>query len=130
MKGDPMSAQQSPEPETVDEYLAAVPDDARRVLQRIRAAITDAAPEAEETISYKIPLYKLAGKHLVGFGASKGHLSLFVTDSEVLRRHERELEPFDHCGTKTTIRFTVENPLPAALVKKIVRTRMRDLNGD
>jgi uncharacterized protein YdhG (YjbR/CyaY superfamily) len=125
-----MSAKQGAEPETVDEYLAAVPDDARRVLQRIRAAITDAAPEAEETISYKIPLYKLAGKHLVGFGASKSHLSLFVTASEVLRKHERELMPFDHGGTKTTIRFTVENPLPAALVKKIVKTRLRYLNGD
>jgi uncharacterized protein YdhG (YjbR/CyaY superfamily) len=125
-----MSAKQSAAPETVDEYLAAVPDDARRVLQRIRAAIKDAAPNAEETISYGIPLYKLAGKHLIGFGALKGHLSLFVTDPEVLRKYERELEPFDHGGTKTTIRFTVETPLSAALVKKIVKTRVRDLNGD
>jgi uncharacterized protein YdhG (YjbR/CyaY superfamily) len=120
-----MSAKQSATPETVDEYVAAVPDDARRVLQRIRAAIKDAAPDAEEIISYKIPLYKLAGKHLIGSAASKGHLSLFVMDSEVLRKYERELQPFDHSGTKTTIRFTVENPLPTALVKKIVKTRMR-----
>jgi uncharacterized protein YdhG (YjbR/CyaY superfamily) len=125
-----MSAKQSATPETVDEYLAALPDDARGVLQRIRAAIKEAAPDAAETISYKIPLYKLADKHLIGFGASKGHLSLFVTDSEVLRKYERELEPFDHGRTKTTIRFTVETPLPTALVKKIVKTRMRHLNGD
>jgi uncharacterized protein YdhG (YjbR/CyaY superfamily) len=124
-----MSAKHSATPETVDEYLAAVPQDARRVLGRIRAAIKDAAPDAEETISYRIPLYKLAGKHLIGFGASKGHLSLFVMDSEVLRKYERELEPLDHGGTKTTIRFTVEAPLPTALVKKIVKTRIRDLNA-
>jgi uncharacterized protein YdhG (YjbR/CyaY superfamily) len=124
-----MSAKQSAAPETVDEYLAAVAEDARGVLQRVRAAIKDAAPDAEETISYRIPLYKLGGKHLIGFGASKDHLSLFVTESEVLRKYERELEPFDHGGTKTTIRFTVKTPLPTALVKKIVKTRMRDLNA-
>jgi uncharacterized protein YdhG (YjbR/CyaY superfamily) len=125
-----VSAKEGATPETVDEYLAALPEDARGVLQRVRAAIKDAAPDAEETISYEIPLYKLAGKHLIGFAASKRHLSLFVTDSEVLRKYERELEPFDHGGTKTTIRFTVGNPLPTALVKKIVKTRMRGLNGD
>jgi uncharacterized protein YdhG (YjbR/CyaY superfamily) len=125
-----MPAKQSSAPETVDEYLAGVPDDARRVLEATRAAIRDAAPDAEETISYRIPLYRLGGKHLVGFAASKGHLSLFVTSSKVLREYERELEPFDHAGTKTTIRFTVDNPLPAALVKKIVRTRTRELSGE
>jgi uncharacterized protein YdhG (YjbR/CyaY superfamily) len=60
----------------------------------------------------------------------KGHLSLFVMDSDVLRKYERELAPFDHGGTKTTIRFTVDNPLPPALVREIVKTRMPDLDGD
>jgi uncharacterized protein YdhG (YjbR/CyaY superfamily) len=128
--GDPMSAKQSITPATVDEYLEAVPVDARGVLERLRAAIRDAAPDAEETISYRIPLYKLGGEHLIGFGASKGHVSLFVTDSEVLRKYGQELAPFDFAGTKTAIRFTVENPLPAALVKRIVETRMRSLSGD
>ena len=61
--------------ETVDDYLAEQPPEARRVLERIRKAITDAAPGAEETISYQIPLYKLGGEHLVGFGGRPGGLS-------------------------------------------------------
>jgi len=92
--------------ETVDEYLAEVPEDARRVLQGIREAIKDAAPDATEAISYRIPLYSLRGKHLVGFRASKNHLSLFTTDSAVLRKYQRELSRFDLTGTKTTIRFS------------------------
>jgi uncharacterized protein YdhG (YjbR/CyaY superfamily) len=116
-------------PKTVDRYLAELPVDARRSLQGVREAIEDAAPEAEATISYGIPLYKLRGQHLIGFGASKKHLSLFVIDSTVLREHERELAPFDHAGTKTTIRFTVDNPLPKALVGKIVKARVKGLDA-
>ena len=116
-------------PETVDDYLASLPVDARRRLQEAREAIEDAAPDAEATISYGIPLYKLHGKHLIGFGASKKHLSLFVIDSTVLRKHERELAPFDHAGTKTTVRFTVDNPLPKALVRKIVKARLKGLDA-
>ena len=122
-----MSAEQTAKPETVDAYLAALPGDARGVLEGIGETIRRAAPDAEEVISYGIPLYKLGGKHLIGFGASKRHLSLFVTDSEVLREYEQELAAFDHAGTKTTIRFTVDNPLPAALVEKVVKSRMREL---
>src|ERR687892_2773472 len=112
-----MANTKSSKRETVDDYLASVPEDVRAVLQGIREAIRDAAPGAEEGVSYGIPLYSLGGKHLVGFGASKAHLSLYVTDSGVLKAYERELEPFDHAGTKTTIRFTTEAPLPRSLVK-------------
>jgi uncharacterized protein YdhG (YjbR/CyaY superfamily) len=124
-----MSAKQSAQPETVDHYLAELPDDAQRVLQGIRATIRDTAPDAAEAISYGIPLYKLHGKHLVGFGASKRHLSLFVTDSAVLEKYRRELAAFDHAGTKTTIRFTVDKPLPRDLVTRIVKTRKNELDG-
>jgi uncharacterized protein YdhG (YjbR/CyaY superfamily) len=123
-----MSAKQSARPETVDDYLAELPEDARRVLQGIRKAIKSAAPDGEEAISYGIPLYRLHGKHLIGFGASKRHLSLFVTDSSVLQRYEQELAAFDLAGTKTTIRFTVDKPLPTPLVKRIVKTRTNELN--
>ena len=121
---------QRKQPQTVDEYLAELPEDARRVLQGIREAIKDAAPDATEAISYRIPLYRLRGKHLVGFGASKNHLSLFTTDSAVLRKYERELSRFDLTGTKTTIRFSVERPLPKALVRKIVRARVSELDDE
>jgi uncharacterized protein YdhG (YjbR/CyaY superfamily) len=122
-----MSPKQTDRPETVDAYLAELPDDARRVLEEVRETIRRAAPDAEEVISYGIPLYKLRGKHLIGFGASKGHLSLYVTNSEVLRVYERELAEFDLAGTKTTIRFTVDKPLPRDLLTRIVETRTQEL---
>jgi uncharacterized protein YdhG (YjbR/CyaY superfamily) len=124
-----MPTKTSPKPETVDQYLAGVPDEAREVLNGIRETIRKAAPEAEERINYGIPLYTLGGKHLIGFGASKKHLSLYVTDSEVLRAYERELTAFDLAGTKTTIRFTAAEPLPRSLVRKIVRARIRELEA-
>jgi uncharacterized protein YdhG (YjbR/CyaY superfamily) len=118
-----MPTKQSVRPATVDEYLAAQRPQAADALERIREAIRDAAPDAEEAISYGIPLYKLRGKHLIGFAASKEHLSLYVTDSRVLQEFQQQLEPFDYAGTKTTIRFSASRPLPRALVKRIVKMR-------
>jgi uncharacterized protein YdhG (YjbR/CyaY superfamily) len=108
---------------TVGEYLAALPEKERAVLQDLRETIRSAAPEAEEVISYRIPLYKHHG-HLVGFAAFKNHCSLFVTNSAVRDQFAKELEPYKVEGT--TIRFTVEKPLPAALVKRIVKSRMAE----
>jgi uncharacterized protein YdhG (YjbR/CyaY superfamily) len=93
------------------------------VLERVRAAIRSAAPEAEERISYGIPLYRQHGD-LVGFGAFKRHLSLFVTSSDVGERFAKELEPYD--VSHTTIHFTVDSPLPDDLVEKIVRARIAE----
>lgn len=77
---------------TVDEYLAALPQKERAVLQELRETIRSAAPQAEEVISYRIPLYKHHG-HVVGFAAFKNHCSLFVTNSAVREQFARELEP-------------------------------------
>jgi uncharacterized protein YdhG (YjbR/CyaY superfamily) len=108
---------------TVEEYLEALPDEERAVLEKLRAAIRSAAPQAEEVISYRIPLYKHHG-HLVGFAAFKNHLSLFVTNSDVPKRLAKELKPFriNH----TTIQFTVDKPLPTELVKRIVKARVAE----
>jgi uncharacterized protein YdhG (YjbR/CyaY superfamily) len=110
-------------PTTVDQYLETLPEKERTVLEKLRAAIRSAAPQAEEVISYRIPLYKHHG-HLVGFAAFKNHLSLFVTNSDVPKRFAKELEPFriNH----TTIQFTVDEPLPSALVKRIVKARVAE----
>jgi uncharacterized protein YdhG (YjbR/CyaY superfamily) len=109
--------------ETVEEYLAALPPGERVVLEELRGVIRSAAPEAEELISYRIPLYKQHG-HLVGFAAFKNHCSLFVTSSEVRTRFAEELEPYD--VRHTTVRFSVEDPLPAELVRKIVAMRIAE----
>jgi uncharacterized protein YdhG (YjbR/CyaY superfamily) len=117
------NTQMAANPETVDEYLEALPPEERAALEKVRAAIRSAAPEAEEKISYRIPMYTHHG-HLVGFAAFKNHCSLFVTNSEVPERFAKELEPFriNH----TTVQFTVDKPLPTALVKRIVKARVAE----
>jgi uncharacterized protein YdhG (YjbR/CyaY superfamily) len=108
-------------PESVDAYLAALPEREREVLGRIREVIRAAAPEAEEKISYRIPLYLHHG-HLVGFAAFKNHCSLFLTASKVREDLARELERYDL--RHTTLRFPVDDPPPDDLVRRIVLWRV------
>lgn len=107
----------------VDDYLAAVPKEARATLQKLRKVIQAAAPQTAEVVSYRIPVYKHYGM-LVGFAAFKKHCSLFVMSLAVAEAHQHELEPYDHA--KGTIHFTPAKPLPAALVRKIVRARIKE----
>ncbi|PYU54928.1 MAG: hypothetical protein DMG56_26005, partial [Acidobacteria bacterium] len=98
-----------------DEYLAAVPEPARSTLTRIRAVIRSAVPpEATEVISYRIPTFRYKGP-LVGFAAFPNHCSFFPMSSSVLERFENDLQGLE--TSKGTIRFPVDKPLSAALVK-------------
>jgi len=109
-------------PKDVDEYLAGVPEPARSTLNTIRAAIRTAAPpEATEVISYRIPTFKYKGP-LLGFGAFPNHCSLFVMSPSVMEAFKNELKGFH--TSKGTIRFPVDKPLSAALVKKLVKARI------
>jgi len=110
-------------PGTVDEYLAKVPEKTRAALEKLRLAIRAAAPQAEEIISYQIPTYKYFGP-LVHFVARKDYCSFIVTSRPVLETFKSELKPSDVSGT--TIHFPPENPLPAALVRKIVKARIAE----
>ncbi len=107
----------------VDAYLASAPKELRAALESLRAAIKAAAPKAEELISYQIPTYKYHGP-LVHFVARESYCSFIAVSKEVLGKFKDELESFDTSGT--TIHFTVENPLPATLVKKIVKARVAE----
>ena len=107
--------------ETVEAYLADVPAKQRAVLKEIRAAVKEVLPGAGEKISYGMPAFTFHG-NLLYYGAMKNHLSLFPGSKDVLKKFARELAPFDSSG-KGTIRFTVENPLPITLVKKIAKMR-------
>lgn len=108
-------------PKTVDEYLARVPEPARSALSRIRAAIRSAVPpEATETISYRIPAFKHKGV-LVWFAAFSDHCSLFPTAS-VIEAFKKELKGFS--TSKGTIHFPMDKPVPAALIKKLVKARV------
>jgi uncharacterized protein YdhG (YjbR/CyaY superfamily) len=108
-------------PKTVDEYLAGVPEPARSTLQEIRAAIRSAVPpEATETISYRMPAFKYNGV-LVWFAAFSNHCSLFPTAS-VVEAFKNELKAYSI--SKGTIQFPTDKPLPAALIKKMVKLRV------
>jgi uncharacterized protein YdhG (YjbR/CyaY superfamily) len=115
-------------PASVEEYLARVPDGPRAALEKLRKTIRAAAPDTTETISYQMPTFKYQGRALVGFAAFKNHCSLFPYSDKVMVTLEKDLGPFDTSG-KGTIRFTVEEPLPDALVKKIVKTRIEEIEA-
>jgi len=106
----------------VDGYLAAVPAEQRAALEQLRRTIRAAAPQATEAISYGMPAYKYQGA-LVYFAAFQKHCSFFPGTS-ALGAYRRELEGFE--TSKGTIRFTPDKPLPAALVRKIVRARLKE----
>jgi len=110
-------------PKNVDEYLSAVPADQRKVLQQLRRTIKEAAPRAEEVISYQVPTYKYFGPVVV-FAAFPKHCSLIVISPTILKIFAKELEPFKTAGR--TIHFTAEKPLPSTLVKKIIKTRIKE----
>jgi uncharacterized protein YdhG (YjbR/CyaY superfamily) len=106
----------------VDSYLAVLPVNQRLALEKLRKTIRATAPKAEEAISYRIPVFKYHGP-LVFFAAFRDHLSLFVPGKEATFKPFRsELKPFKVSGA--TIHFSPEHPLPASLVKKIVKARI------
>jgi uncharacterized protein YdhG (YjbR/CyaY superfamily) len=109
-------------PKTVDEYLAAVPEPALSTLKKIRAVIRTAAPaETTEIISYGIPMYKYNGM-LMGFAAYPKHCSLFLSTPSLVKLFKDELSRYEIL--RGTIRFPTDKPLPASLVKKIVKARV------
>jgi len=107
----------------VDEYLAAVPEEERVVLETLRRTIKAAAPEAVEVISFGVPAFKYHGP-LVFFAAFPHHCSLYVVSKPVLELFSTELASWDTSGT--TIHFSPQHPLPATLVTKIVKARIRE----
>ena len=114
-------------PKNTDEYLAAVPEPARSTLKKIRAAIRSAAPSGTtETISYGIPAFKYNGV-LVWFAAFSNHCSLFPTAS-VIKAFKNDLKGFS--TSKGTIQFPTDKPLPAALVKKLVKARVAHIRSE
>jgi uncharacterized protein YdhG (YjbR/CyaY superfamily) len=109
-------------PAEVDRYLAKVPQPARSTLQKIRTMVRSAAPrEATEAISYGIPAFKYNGM-LVAYAAFANHCSFFPASGELLQEFAEELK--DYPCSKGTIRFSVNQPLPSALVKKLVQARV------
>jgi uncharacterized protein YdhG (YjbR/CyaY superfamily) len=106
-----------------DTYLATQPEEVRIVLEKLRHTIKIAAPDAEELISYGMPAFRYHGM-LVYFAAFKNHCSFFPGNSGLVQSMQDELKSYK--TAKGTIQFTVEKPLPAGLVTKIVKARIKE----
>ena len=111
---------------THDEYLAALSDDKRRALEKLRKDIKAAAPRAEECISYGIPGFRLNGKLLVSYAAAAKHCAFYP--GSTLQVFTKEMKSYDTSG-KGTVRFPMDEPLPSAFVKKIVKARIAEQTG-
>ena len=101
-------------PKSHDDYVAAVTEDKRGALQKLRKAIKMAAPKAEECISYQLPAFRLNGKFLVAYGAATNHCAFYPGSTVKALKNER------------TIRFSADKPLPSALVRELVRLRIEE----
>jgi uncharacterized protein YdhG (YjbR/CyaY superfamily) len=109
---------------TVDDYLAALPEDRRAVVQALRDTIRSAAPDAVELISYQMPAFKTHGQFLVSYAAFKHHYSLFPASEAVVDALGGELTPY--LAGKGTIRFPANAPIPLATVTRIVKVRLAE----
>ena len=111
-------------PETVEEYMAGLPDRARRGLEELRTTIKSAAPTATEGISYKMPVFRVSDAPLVWMAAYKDHYSLYPATDELQRELGDELKPY--LSGKGTIRFAADKPIPRQLVRRIVKVRLAE----
>ena len=118
-----MKAKSKTQPKTIDEYLAPLSEDKRAALEKLRRDIRSAVPGAEECISYQIPGFRLGGRLLVSFGAAARHCAFYpgAHPGEAL---QGELGAYD--TSKGTIRFPANSPVPAALVRKVVKARIAE----
>jgi uncharacterized protein YdhG (YjbR/CyaY superfamily) len=116
----------SEKPQTIDEFLLPLSDEKRATLQKLRTAIKSVARDAEECISYGVPSFRLRGRLLVSFGAGKNHCA-FYPGAYPIRALADELKAYD--TSKGTIRFPVDKPLPAALVRKLVKARINEYSA-
>lgn len=109
-------------PKTIDEYIAGFPQDIQEILEKIRATIREAAPDAEETISYQIPTFALKG-YLVHFAAFKKHIGFYPTPTGI-EAFRKELSAYQ--GAKGSVRFPLDKPIPFALISEIVKFRVKE----
>jgi len=113
--------------ETIDEYLAALPAAQQKALEALRKTIHAAAPKAQETITYRLPAFRLNSKILVAFGATPNHCALYPMSARTVEEFQDDLEDYD--TSKGTIRFQPEAPLPAPLVRRLVKARVAENQG-
>lgn len=111
----------------VDEYLEHVEPEQRKELERIRAIVMQAVPDAEDGASYSMPTFKYRGRPLLGFTARQNHLSVHPFSPAVVESVRDGLQPSQ--VSKGTIRFTPGNPLPEPIVRKLIANRLEEIDA-
>ena len=110
----------------VDAYLRGLEEPKRSTLQALRRTILEIVPEAEQVITYRVPAFRVGGKTVAGFAAVKDHLSYLPFSGSVLGQLADQLEGY--AMTKSALHFAVDRPLPKALVKKLIRARLAEID--
>lgn len=114
-----------PSPNEIDQYIAGFPAHVQEILEKLRATIREAAPEAKETINYQIPTFCLSG-NLVHFAAFKHHIGFYPTPSGI-EKFKQELSLYE--GAKGSVKFPLDQPIPYDLIREIVRFRVEENLG-
>jgi len=112
-------------PATIDEYLKRVPAGRRKALEDLRVKILSVVPDAEECISYRMPAFRVDGVVVAGFSATAKGCSYFPFSGSTLKSLARDVSGYDR--TKASLHFLVDQPLPAALVRKLIKTRIAEM---
>jgi len=108
-------------------YFAALPPGSRRVMRVLRATIREAAPDAVEGFTYRIPGFRMEGRPLVWYAAFQQHCSLYPITDAIKRAHATALKGYE--TSKGTVRFPLDQPLPVTLIRRLVRARIADLRA-
>ena len=109
---------------SIDEYIGSFPYNVQTVLEQIRQVIKDAAPKAEEAISYNMPAFKLNG-NLVWFGAFKNHIGFYPRESAI-EEFKEKLSGYEVSKVQGTVKFPLDRPMPIDLIKEIVKFRVKE----
>jgi len=112
---------------TIDDYLKSVPEDRRGALEDLRVKIRSVVPNAEECISYRIPAFRLNGVVVAGFCATAKGCSYLPFSGSTLKTLARDIKRYDQ--TKSSLHFSPDEPLPAALVRKLIKARIAETKG-
>jgi uncharacterized protein YdhG (YjbR/CyaY superfamily) len=107
----------------IDQYLDALEETKRTTLARLRQTIMDILPEADQGLSYGVPAFKVRGKTIAGFAAFKNHLSYLPHSGSVFPQMTEELKGY--ATSSGALRFSIDEPLPAPLVEKLIAVRLR-----
>ncbi len=105
-------------------YIATFPNDVQNVLQQIRQGVKEAAPEAEEAISYNMPAFKLNG-NLVWFGAFKKHVGFYLRESAI-EKFKEKLADYEVSKVQGTVKFPLDKPITLGLIKEMVKFRVKE----